>query len=83
MSDDLPVASRIILRHLLERGQAELPGLGTLDLRVRPERHAVHPITGEPLRVPEKRVLVFVTDPEADPRLALTELDAGEDGPGS
>jgi len=75
MSDDLRRAAGTVLRHLLEVGEAELPGVGTLHVRVRPERHGIDPITGQPMHVPERRVLALVIADEPDPRLGLAKRD--------
>lgn len=53
---------RAILSELEDSGQARLPGIGKLVLKVRPARTARNPRTGEAVEVPERttvRLRVF------------------------
>ncbi len=47
-------------RELQTKGEFVLPGLGALKVRVRKARVARNPRTGEPIKVPAKKVVRFV-----------------------
>jgi DNA-binding protein HU-beta len=47
-------------KELQSRGEFVLPGLGSFKVRVRKARIARNPRTGEPIKVPSKKVVRFV-----------------------
>ena len=47
-------------KELQSRGEFVLPGLGSFKVRVRKARIARNPRTGEPVKVPSKKVVRFV-----------------------
>jgi DNA-binding protein HU-beta len=55
--DGLVVLAR---KELQNRGEFVLPGLGAFKVRVRKARIARNPRTGEPVKVPSKKVVRFV-----------------------
>ena len=48
-------------KELKSRGEFVLPGLGAFKVRVRKARIARNPRTGEPVKVPSKKVVRFVS----------------------
>ncbi len=49
----------LIRQDLLETGRSELRGLGTFAVHVRPARDTVHPSTGKPVHIAEKRAIRY------------------------
>lgn len=62
-------------KELQSKGEFVLPGLGALKVRSRKARIARNPRTGEPIKVPAKKVVRFV------PYSALKELFAKKEAP--
>jgi DNA-binding protein HU-beta len=50
----------LAMKELKTRGEFILPGLGAFKVRVRKARIARNPRTGEPVKVPSKKVVRFV-----------------------
>ena len=48
---------RVARRELRERGKFLIPNLAKLAIEHRPARQGRHPTTGEPLRIPDRRVV--------------------------
>ena len=48
---------RVARRELRERGKFMIPNLAKLAIEPRPARQGRHPTTGEPLRIPARRVV--------------------------
>ncbi len=57
-------------REIIDCGEAEIPGLCRFAVETKPGRAGANPDTGEPIRVPERRILVFKPDRELNHRLA-------------
>lgn len=62
-------------KELQSKGEFVLPGLGAFKVRSRKARIARNPRTGEPIKVPAKKVVRFV------PYSALKELFAKKEAP--
>lgn len=45
----------LIQEDLVETGRSELRGLGTFAVFVRPARETIHPVTGKPAKIPERK----------------------------
>jgi DNA-binding protein HU-beta len=51
----------LAMKELKSKGEFVLPGLGAFKVRVRKARIARNPRTGEPVKVPSKKVVRFVS----------------------
>lgn len=64
-------------KELLAKGEFVLPGLGAFKVRVRKARIARNPKTGEPVKVPSKKVVRFVPYGSLKTMFGKKEVAAG------
>ncbi len=67
-------------KELQGRGEFVLPGLGAFKVRTRKARIARNPRTGEPIKVPAKKVVRFV--PYSSLKTLFAKKESGPSGPG-
>jgi integration host factor subunit beta len=54
----------LIQEDLVKTGRSEFRGLGTFAVFTRPPRNTTHPVTGEPVHIPERRAVRYRTSKE-------------------
>jgi DNA-binding protein HU-beta len=67
-------------KELQNRGEFVLPGLGAFKVRTRKARIARNPRTGEPIKVPAKKVVRFV--PYSSLKTLFAKKESGPSEPG-
>jgi DNA-binding protein HU-beta len=67
-------------KELKSRGEFVLPGLGAFKVRVRKARIARNPRTGEPVKVPSKKVVRFISYSPLKDLFAKKEDTPSEEG---
>lgn len=68
----------LVERELQAKGEFVLPGLGAFKVRVRKARIARNPKTGEPVKVPSKKVVRFI--PYASLKTLFGKKEASAEG---
>lgn len=59
----------LVQEDLVTVGRSELRGLGTFAVYTRPARQTTHPVTGEPVQIPERRSVRYRTSKELKEQL--------------
>ena len=54
----------LVQEDLVQEGRSELRGLGTFAVYTRPPRETTHPVTGQPVSIPERRSVRYRTSKE-------------------